>query len=80
MAGHRVSGKADYMMDNRHKTSQSGQILTRQHFLLLVYITREFKFELFTTPLSAHMRAQEIRTLKPTYSRVRPPQEKSKAN
>ena len=38
MAGHRVSGKADYMMDDRHTTSQSGQILTRQHFLLLVYI------------------------------------------
>ena len=37
MAGHRVSGKADYMMDDRHTTSQSGQILTRQHFLLLVY-------------------------------------------
>ena len=37
MAGHRVSGKADYMMDDRLKTSQSGQILTRQHFLLLVY-------------------------------------------
>ena len=37
MAGHRVSGKADYMMDDRHETSQSGQILTRQHFLLLVY-------------------------------------------
>ena len=37
MAGHRVFGKGDYMMDNRHKTSQSGQILTRQHFLLLVY-------------------------------------------
>ena len=30
MAGHRVSGKADYMMDDRHKTNQSGQILTRQ--------------------------------------------------
>ena len=40
MAGHRVSGKADYMMDDRHKTSQSGQILTRQHFLLLVYTYR----------------------------------------
>ena len=37
MAGHRLSGKTDYMMDDRHKTSQSGQILTRQHFLLLVY-------------------------------------------
>ena len=34
MSGHRVSGKADYMMDNRHKTSQSGQILTRQLGLL----------------------------------------------
>ena len=40
MAGHRVSGKADidYMMDDRQKTSQSGQILTRQHFILLVYL------------------------------------------
>ena len=38
MAGHRVFGKGGYMMDNRHKTSQSGQILTRQHFLLLVYM------------------------------------------
>ena len=28
----------DYMMDKRHKTSKSGQILTRQHFLLLVYV------------------------------------------
>ena len=37
MAGHRVSGKGGYMMDDRHKRSQSGQILTRQHFLLLVY-------------------------------------------
>ena len=38
MAGHRLSGKTDYMIDNRHMTSQSGQILTRQHFLLLVYV------------------------------------------
>ena len=28
MAGYRLSGKTDYMMDNRHTTSQSGQILT----------------------------------------------------
>ena len=37
MAGHRLYGKTDYMIDNRHTTSQSGQILTRQHFILLVY-------------------------------------------
>ena len=38
MAGHRLSGKTDYMIDNRHTTSQSRQILIRQHFLLLVYL------------------------------------------
>ena len=38
MAGHRLYGKTDNMIDNRHTTSQSGQILTRQHFLLLVYM------------------------------------------
>ena len=40
MAEHRLYGKTDNMIDNRHTshtTSQSGQILTRQHFLLLVY-------------------------------------------
>ena len=36
MAEHQLPGKTDYMIDNRHTTSQSGQILTRQHFILLV--------------------------------------------
>ena len=43
MAGHWLSGKTDYMIDNRHTTSQSGQVLTRQHFLLLVKWANEEK-------------------------------------
>ena len=35
------------MADNRQKTSQNGQILTRKHFILLVY----FFLTLYSTAL-----------------------------